>query len=98
MQSKFEIPLGRGGGQVVSVLALYSDDPSSNPAEGSFFEQFVVEKNLNKQKEAGVDPLKKKLESQAHNMLFPFLSNFVLYLSLSKGQKQIIFFKEWIKV
>ena len=24
---------GRGGGQVVSVLAFYSDDPSSNPAE-----------------------------------------------------------------
>ena len=27
------LPLGRGGGQVVSVLAFYSDDPSSNPAE-----------------------------------------------------------------
>ena len=26
-------PKGRGGGQVVSVLAFYSDDPSSNPAE-----------------------------------------------------------------
>ena len=25
--------LGSGGGQVVSVLAFYSDDPSSNPAE-----------------------------------------------------------------
>ena len=25
--------MGRGGGQVVSVLAFYSDDPSSNPAE-----------------------------------------------------------------
>ena len=25
--------LGRGGGQVVSMLAFYSDDPSSNPAE-----------------------------------------------------------------
>ena len=24
---------GRGGGQVVSVLALYADDPSLNPAE-----------------------------------------------------------------
>ena len=24
---------GRGGGQVVSVLAFNSDDPSSNPAE-----------------------------------------------------------------
>ena len=25
--------LGRGGGQVVSVLAFNSDDPSSNPAD-----------------------------------------------------------------
>ena len=25
--------MGRDGGQVVSVLAFYSDDPSSNPAE-----------------------------------------------------------------
>ena len=25
--------MGRGGGQVVSVLAFYSDDPSSNLAE-----------------------------------------------------------------
>ena len=24
--------MGRGGGQVVSVLTLHSDDPSSNPA------------------------------------------------------------------
>ena len=34
---------GRGGGQVVSVLAFYSDEPSSNPADTySFF--FVFEK------------------------------------------------------
>ena len=26
-------PWGRGGGQVVSVLAFYFVDPSSNPAE-----------------------------------------------------------------
>ena len=25
--------LGRGGGEVVSVLAFYSDDPSSNPVK-----------------------------------------------------------------
>ena len=25
--------VGRSGGQVVSVLALYSDNPSSNPAD-----------------------------------------------------------------
>ena len=30
--------MGRGGGQVVSVLAYYSDDLSTNPAEAySFF-------------------------------------------------------------
>ena len=25
--------MGRGGGQVVGVLAFYPDDPNSNPAE-----------------------------------------------------------------
>ena len=39
---------GRGGGQVVSVLAFYSDDPSSNPAVN--FCKIVIEKNENKQK------------------------------------------------
>ena len=29
--------LGRGGRQVVSVLAFYFDDPSSNPAEANSF-------------------------------------------------------------
>ena len=38
--------MGRGGGQVVSVLAFYSDDPSSNPAEVySFFRNIRIEKN-----------------------------------------------------
>ena len=46
---------GRGGSQVVSVLAFYSDDPSSNPAEAySFFCKIVFEKNKNEQKEAGL--------------------------------------------
>ena len=41
--------LGRSGGQVVSVLAFYSDDLSSNPADTySFSVQFVFEKNENK--------------------------------------------------
>ena len=49
--------MGRGGGQVVSVLAFYSDDPSSNPADAySFSVQIVFEKNENKQKEAWVGP------------------------------------------
>ena len=38
--------LGRGGGKVVSVLAFYSDDPSSNPAKVySFFCNIVFEMN-----------------------------------------------------
>ena len=52
--------MGRGGGQVVSMLAFYSNDPSSNPADAYCFSvKFVFEKNENKQKEAGVGPLKK---------------------------------------
>ena len=52
--------MGRGGGcQVVRVLAFYSDDPSSNLAEAyRFFFKVVFEKNKNKEKEAGYDPLK----------------------------------------
>ena len=43
---------GRGGGEVVSVLAFYSDDLRSNPTDPySFFSvKFVFEKNENKQK------------------------------------------------
>ena len=39
------------GGQVVSVLAFYSDDLSSNPTDVCSFS--VVEKNENKQKRPG---------------------------------------------
>ena len=46
---------GRGGRQVVSVLAFYSDDPSSNHAEAcSFSAKFVFGKNENKQKRSGL--------------------------------------------
>ena len=35
---KIVLHVGRGGGQVVSMLAFFSDDPSSNPADAySFF-------------------------------------------------------------
>ena len=47
-----------GGGQVVSVIAFYSDDPVSTPAVLSV--KFVFEKNENKQKEAGLGPFFKK--------------------------------------
>ena len=57
LSSVINLMLGRGGGQVVSMLALYSDDPSSNPAEVyNFSVKIVIEKNENKQKEAGVGP------------------------------------------
>ena len=43
--------LGRCGGQVVSVLALSSDDPSSNPADAySFFSVKFVSENVRKNK------------------------------------------------
>ena len=32
-----QVLVGRGGGQVVSVLAFYSNDPSSNPADAYSF-------------------------------------------------------------
>ena len=47
---------------MVDVLALYSDDLNSNPAEAnSFSVKIVLEKNENKQKEAGVGHLNKTL-------------------------------------
>ena len=50
-----------GGGQVVSVLAFYSDNPSSNPADAySFSVQIVFEKNENKQKRGRGGPFFKK--------------------------------------
>ena len=40
---KYYSHLGRGGGQVVSVLAYYFSDPSSNPAKAkSFFCKICV--------------------------------------------------------
>ena len=46
---------GRDGGQVVSMLAFYSKNPNSNPADAySFSVRFALEKSGNKQKEAVV--------------------------------------------
>ena len=76
--------LGRGGGQVVSMLAFYSDDPSLNLAVVySFSVKIVFEKNKNKQKEAGVGPFKKikitfgkfpKLRNTNSNSYFYYLA------------------------
>ena len=60
-----QVLVGRGGGQVVSVLAFYSNDPSSNPADAySFSGQFVFENNENKQKEALVGQFLKTYQSK----------------------------------
>ena len=51
----------RGGGQVDSMLAFYSDNPSQIPLEPTiFFYKIVFVKNNNKQKEAGAGPFLKK--------------------------------------
>ena len=53
---------GSGGcGQVVSMLAFYSDDPSSNPAEAySFFCKICIWKDRKQTKESVVGPIKKR--------------------------------------
>ena len=54
-QRSSNLSVGRGGGQVVSMLAFYSDDPSLNLADAySFSVNFVFEKNENKQKRGRV--------------------------------------------
>ena len=55
LTAKLRHDWGRGGGQVVSMLAFHSDEPSSNPAVAKvFFYKFVFEKSENNQKEAHV--------------------------------------------
>ena len=49
-----------GGGHVVIMLAFYSNNPSSNPAEAySFYVKIVFKKKKNKQKEARFGTFKK---------------------------------------
>ena len=72
-----------GGGQVVSMLAFFSDDPSSNLAIANIFSvKFVFEKNENKQKEAGL--------GQFSNM-FSGKSNDVFLSGITKNSKNYIF-------
>ena len=52
------------------MLAFYSDDSSSNPAEASNFSvKWVFGKNENQQKEAGIGPLKIKTGSKIVKMV-----------------------------
>ena len=77
---------------MVSVLAFYSDDPSSNPAEAyNFSVNFVFEKNQNKQKEAGVGHFLKKnierldLNSRPLDHESPLIGNTYTYRPLLYG-------------
>ena len=54
--------LGRGSGQVSSVLAFYSDNPSSNPGEANYFSVKLLLKTTKvTKKEARVGPFKTSL-------------------------------------
>ena len=63
--------MGHGSGLVVSILAGYSDNPSSNPAG---YLNFLYEKMKINEKEAGVGPSLKKnyyaIASQAKLAMF----------------------------
>ena len=51
---------GRGGGQVLSVLAFYSDDPSSNPTEVyNFSVKLLMKRTKINKKRPGLAHLKK---------------------------------------
>ena len=53
---------GCGGGQVVSVLAFYSDDPSSNPAEVfNFSVKLLLKRTKINKKRPGLAHLKKRV-------------------------------------
>ena len=60
-----------GGGQVVSVLAFYYDDPSLSPAEHSvFFGKFVFEKKQKTKRGRGWHTLKTETDEQPTLTLF----------------------------
>ena len=54
--SRFRFVLGRGGDQVVSMLAFNSDDPNLNTADTL---KFLFETNENKQKRGRGWPIEK---------------------------------------
>ena len=65
------MPLGHGCGQVVSMFAFYSDDPSSNPAGVyNFSVKMWLKREKNKKKETGCGPLKKLKHHSKRRKLF----------------------------
>ena len=78
-----KLKLGRGGDQVVSVHAFYSDDPSSNPADAySFSVKIVFEKDRKINKERPGWPIFKQLK--LFHFSFQKNVNNQIYLILSR--------------
>ena len=76
---------GRGGGQVVSVLAFYSDDPSSNPAEVyNFSVKLLLKRTKINKKRPGLTHFFKKITA---NLIFKFLK-----FTLSNKIKALFYF------
>ena len=72
-----------GGGQVVSVLAFYSDNPSSNPAEVNNFNLYNCAE-MNK-KEAGDGPILKtnmKISEENLPIFWPLWPTFLMLLNI----------------
>ena len=66
---------GRGGGQMVSVLPLYSDEPSSNPADSTVFILLSCLKRMKiNKKEAGDGPFFKKTRQNSKYSIYFYIS------------------------
>ena len=62
------------------MLAFYSNDPNSNPAEVyNFSVKLNLEKNENKQKEAGVGPFKKNILAKGRTNLASYYRRLYYY-------------------
>ena len=64
--------LSSWGGQWVSVIGFYFNDPSLNQAEVYIFCNIFVERNKIKQKEAGVGPFKKRTNMHLFRLILMF--------------------------
>ena len=82
---------GRVGDQLVSVLAFFSYNPSSNPAEAfSLFRKICIKKNENKRKEARVGPFLKNCEDHLDIQTFwTSIQKILVGLEVANSLKQI---------
>ena len=84
------ILVSRGGGQMVSLLAFNSDNPSSNPAEAYIFSvEFVFEKNEKTQRGQGW-PIKKFLSLRKHICLLHTVASNAASLNGQLGLLKLI--------